>query len=1181
MANDEAKLNIKLTQLKLSAQRTAKILDSGKRETIERQLNALKTTINEADNFKRPVEAAKIEREDDLEEISDWNAEIETKISEAEDEINKLQHWLNNKKLEEENHAREEQLKFEVKLQETKAQVSAKIQNSKSGDSKISDEGMSVRLPKINITKFEGEYMDWPRFWGQFTETVDKSNIAAINKFTYLCGFLGPKVKRRVESLPLATEGYNRAKSNLKDQYGKNSEIIKAYIKEIMDLPHIYGANPRKIAEFSAKLNHSVQALETLGKLKDVQGNVSMTLGKLPAIRGDLVKNDPEWESCDFSKLTEAVRQWTRRNPVCEKESDTPGWRSRSNQYCQGEKSNFSQKKLCFNCTAGQHHANACPSKSSCRNCHKRHHTSICDVTNREETPKTGQTVLTTDGCTGEGIFPILVVKINGITCRALIDSGAGSSYISGKLASMLRVKPIETQTTKVDMLLTSKTTRLEIYEGEVEAIDSDYSMKVKLIKVEKEVLLTVDNPHYENLQREFEHLKIAKFVDNDQKAQLPVHIVLGSGEYARIKTRTNPLVGTEGQPIAEKTKLGWFAMSPGVEPNSKRMLLTQVSQKDYEDLCRLDVLGLADTAEHDQSMVYNEFKEQLTRSPEGWYETGVEIIHLSHQTKQEASEVIQDQKHNGIVEPANNVAKGNEFYIPHKEVVRESAQSTKLRVVYDASAKASPESPSLNECLYAGPSLNNKLWEVLVRARSFPVAITGDIQKAFLQIRVRESEWDSLRFHWRPNPQADVEVLRFTRVLFGLVSSPFLLGGVLETHLDHWKSKAPDAVEALRRCLYVDDIISGGCTVDEERKRKLEAIDILGDATFTLHKWASNAKELDEGSVNKNHEEQTASKQQFGVQPTETKILGTTWNKEKDTLSVQIGHCGKSPTKRNILSRLAKIYDPMGIASPLLLQGKQIYREVCDLKLPWDAELIGKLKQSWEKWEKTLPNEVTVPRAVLSFQEPVCSLEIHGFGDASGEGLCAVVYTVAKQPSGVTQELLAAKSRLAKRGLTIPRLELVASHMAANLVSNASNALRHIPHRKHCWSDSTVALWWIKGEGDYKQFVSHRVAKIRASNEIVWHHVPTTDNPADLGSRGGKLTEMWMKGPAWLSERSLWPPDLIVKPSTDSQSEAKATRVVLSTAIQRSDLAIFSDILWKTSIAEGDSYWGVGETIY
>ena len=157
--------------------------------------------------------------------------------------------------------------------------------------------------------------MDWPRFWGQFTETVDKSNIAAINKFTYLCGFLSPKVKRRVESLPFTTEGYNRAKSILKDQYGKNSEVVKAFVKEIMDLPHITGANPKKIAEFSEKLNYSVQALDTLNKLKDVQGNLSITLDKLPAIRGDLVRNDPDWESWDFAKLAEAVRQWVKRNP--------------------------------------------------------------------------------------------------------------------------------------------------------------------------------------------------------------------------------------------------------------------------------------------------------------------------------------------------------------------------------------------------------------------------------------------------------------------------------------------------------------------------------------------------------------------------------------------------------------------------------------------------------------------------------------------------------------------------------------------------------------------------------------------------------------------------------------------------------------------------------------------------
>ena len=167
--------------------------------------------------------------------------------------------------MEGENYAREEKLKIEVKLEETKLQMQTKAQQENPGGHGASEtitgddtKGTSVRLPKISIAQFDGPHMDWPRFRGQFTETVYKSNIAAINKFTYLCGFLRPKVKRRVESLPFTAEGYNRAKSILKDQYGKNS-VVKAFMKEIMDLQHITGANPNKIAEFSEKLNYSVK----------------------------------------------------------------------------------------------------------------------------------------------------------------------------------------------------------------------------------------------------------------------------------------------------------------------------------------------------------------------------------------------------------------------------------------------------------------------------------------------------------------------------------------------------------------------------------------------------------------------------------------------------------------------------------------------------------------------------------------------------------------------------------------------------------------------------------------------------------------------------------------------------------------------------------------------------------
>ena len=100
-------------------------------------------------------------------------------------------------------------------------------------------------------------------------------------------------------------------------------------------------------------------------------------------------------------------------------------------------------------------------------------------------------------------------------------------------------------------------------------------------------------------------------------------------------------------------------------------------------------------------------------------------------------------------MEPVSGPPVGEEFYIPHKAVVREAAKSTKLRIVYDASARETEKSPSLNECLEAGPPLQNKLWAVLERVRFQPVALTGDMKQMFLQVRIREEDRDALRFHW------------------------------------------------------------------------------------------------------------------------------------------------------------------------------------------------------------------------------------------------------------------------------------------------------------------------------------------------------------------------------------------------------------------------------------------------
>ena len=394
------------------------------------------------------------------------------------------------------------------------------------------------------------------------------------------------------------------------------------------------------------------------------------------------------------------------------------------------------------------------------------------------------------------------------------------------------------------------------------------------------------------------------------------------------------------------------------------------------------------------------------------------------------------------------------------------------MRIVYDASARAHPSAPSLNDCLNAGPPLQNKLWDVLVLQRCYPVAVTGDLKKAFLQLQIRELDRDALRFHWRQNKHSLLETLRFTRALFGLTCSPFLLVGVLECHLGAWEPKMPELVAELRKNLYVDDLLSGGVTVKQAQHHKEQAIEIFDDAGFTLHKWHSNVLILEGETENKDTDLSFAKQQLQQPGETKTSLLGLGWDKGKDELKIKFPTEEVQPTKRGVLSKLAKVYDPLGLVLPMALEGKVSFRDVCDQKQAWDAKLVGPLLRRWQKWEQSLPMEVSLPRSITSFQEPLLDVELHSFGDRSKLGVGAAVYAVVTQESGTTQRLVAAKVSLAKALPSIPRLELVAGDMATNLLTNVRNTLEGLPiSNVYGRLDSTVALHWIRGSGEFKQF--------------------------------------------------------------------------------------------------------------
>ena len=208
------------------------------------------------------------------------------------------------------------------------------------------------------------------------------------------------KVRSTIDGLPLTTEGYERAKQILKTRYGKPSEVANAHIQNIISLPIVHGTHPGKILDFFEKLVTSIQTLETMGKLKVMDGYARTTLDKLPGIRADLVRTDDGWQEWGFTQLVEALRKWCERNPVHSDErskhqgnqrrdkvfqTDEKMGKPRGCVYCHepGHKSAdcdnvkslterkrlLSERKLCFNCTGGKHRAAECRSKIRCQRC--------------------------------------------------------------------------------------------------------------------------------------------------------------------------------------------------------------------------------------------------------------------------------------------------------------------------------------------------------------------------------------------------------------------------------------------------------------------------------------------------------------------------------------------------------------------------------------------------------------------------------------------------------------------------------------------------------------------------------------------------------------------------------------------------------------------------------------------
>ncbi|XP_055715157.1 uncharacterized protein LOC129809373 [Phlebotomus papatasi] len=650
------------------------------------------------------------------------------------------------------------------------------------------------------------------------------------------------------------------------------------------------------------------------------------------------------------------------------------------------------------------------------------------------------------------------------------------------------------------------------------------------------------------------QHVQLA---DPSWSVQHPVDLLLCGNPYWASWLNDSISLGT-GLPLLKETVFGYVVLGehepvPPPEEHDSVCLSTTALNETLRRFWEIESLPADEDITDDQLAAEHHFQTTHTRNSEGRFVVQLpfrenpnalgdsrslairQLLALERRFEKNPElrtlygEVMNEQLKNGWVEPVPAGSHpSSTYYMPHQGVLKNST-TTKLRIVFNASAKTS-NGVCLNNLLRVGPAVQPTLAEILLRFRRHQFALTADISRMYLQVILDPSHTDFQRFVWRPDKSQRIQEFRVTRVCFGVASSPFLATrALLQLAMDNQQSH-PLASQALRTSFYVDDCLLSINTLEEGITTQLQLLEVLQGAGFNLAKWTSNHPQLTPSCA-------TDVRGDVSIGESLSSALGLRWDPHSDCFKFicPIPLSEECKTKRQMTAAIARLFDPIGLVGPIISEAKILLQEVHRKTKGWDDEFPEELSKPWRDYVSELQHiaEITVPRWISSISNP-CRIELHLFCDASLKAYGAVAYLITEDSKGNRcSRLLSSKSRVAplKPPLTIPRLELCGAHLAGELACKLRSI--YSPAATYFWCDSMVVLHWLHNTTEnYKIFVGKRVKEILEMSSISqWRHVPTKVNPADLISRGATPRQLadsalWWDGPTWLTEsQDSWPP--------------------------------------------------------
>lgn len=847
--------------------------------------------------------------------------------------------------------------------------------------------------------------------------------------------------------------------------------------------------------------------------------------------------------------------------------------------------------KLCLNCLRDSHPTWKCKLQK-CIKCHKLHNSLLHLGLNKENNNQSQSTTATNNpqrmeqDCqnierevgvehstafhasqTGGGVAnntdfstvllsTVLVRLINenkSIICRALLDSGSQSNFITEKVCKHLNL-----QCTKVNHIVKGVGDALAQISNEVKikinSCNGPFKTETNCLVIPR---ITGKIPIKTFDRSIFKFPQGIKLADPNFNCSDNIDLLLGSNIFWSVLLSGHHNVGPN-MPVLQNTEFGWVIagnlylnnLNSRAESSSFLNINNNHDSvnKTLERFWEIEELGPKKLYfSEEEKYCENYFKETVKKDSTNRYIVKIPFkdsinelgdsktmalhrfnllekrLSKNNELKLQYTDFMSEYINLGHMSEVN-AENEDGYFLPHHAVIKQASLTTKCRVVFDGSARSS-SGLSLNDVQYIGPSLQQDIFFILIRFRMFKFVLNADITKMYRQILIDKEQRKFQKILWRSDPQQELKCYELNTVTYGTASAPYLAVRTLLQVADDNETQYPLIAKILRRDFYMDDLLTSSDDISEIVNVQQDISKILASSGFELRKWLCNDQNVIQHF--KINEELNAAFLSIGEQ---NKTLGIYWDAQHDFISYKINIDSSIQTsqwnKRSILSMICQIYDPLGLLGPIVVNAKLIMQDLWKRKLDWDQELPMDVSVVWSKFYSCLweLNKLKIPRHASFFNCVI--IELHGFSDASMRAYGCCVFIRCLTSSGqYIANLLCAKSRVAPiKIVSLPRLELCGAVLLANLMGKITEFLDIQFSGVYYWTDSTICLYWIKAEPSrWKLFVANRVQEIQnLTNVDCWRHVRSEQNPADLLSRGILVdnfitNNLWWFGPEWL----------------------------------------------------------------